>query len=281
MRTNAAITAAGLAGLAALACAGSVQAHHSHFVYQTTPIWINGTVTRFELKNPHAITTLEGRSENGQVRCGPSRARPKPGSIAAAAATNTCRRSATRSRCAPTPTGRPKRSHATHACALRWTLRFNERFESSTTEGSSPRLDSGTHAGDHGRRNASVGTLRAHQRVHAQLERSETVVDRAPERESGGAQVLVRPKGIRRCPVERIVEGIRRGDQRSTRRSMQIGCTSSSTPPRDSVDLRACCGPPATSVNSSAWRGRRSHQRAAADRSACLPSLCPAPWRSG
>lgn len=67
MRTNAANTAAGLAGLAALACAGSVQAHHSHLDYQTTPIWISGTVTRFELKNPHAITTLEGRSENGQV----------------------------------------------------------------------------------------------------------------------------------------------------------------------------------------------------------------------
>jgi hypothetical protein len=67
MRTNAAITAAGLAGLAALACAGSVQAHHSHLLYQTTPIWISGTVTRFELKNPHAITTLEGRSENGQA----------------------------------------------------------------------------------------------------------------------------------------------------------------------------------------------------------------------
>ena len=67
MRTNAAITATGLAGLAALACTGSVQAHHSHLDYQTTPIWISGTVTRFELKNPHAITTLEGRSENGQA----------------------------------------------------------------------------------------------------------------------------------------------------------------------------------------------------------------------
>ena len=67
MRTNAAITAIRLAGLAALACAGSVQAHHSHLLYQTMPVWINGTVTSFELKNPHAITTLEGRSENGQV----------------------------------------------------------------------------------------------------------------------------------------------------------------------------------------------------------------------
>ena len=68
MRTNAAIAAAALAGLTALASAGSVQAHHSHLDYQTTPIWISGTVTRFELKNPHAITTLEGRSENGQVQ---------------------------------------------------------------------------------------------------------------------------------------------------------------------------------------------------------------------
>ena len=67
MRTKAAIGAAWLAGLAAFACAASVQAHHSHLLYQTTPIWISGTVTRFELKDPHAITTLEGRSENGQV----------------------------------------------------------------------------------------------------------------------------------------------------------------------------------------------------------------------
>lgn len=67
MATNPAIKAAGLAGFVALACAGSIQAHHSHLDYQTTPIWISGTVTRFELKNPHAITTLEGRSENGQV----------------------------------------------------------------------------------------------------------------------------------------------------------------------------------------------------------------------
>ena len=68
MRTRRAIAAAGLAGLAALACAGSVLAHHSGYVYQTTPIWIHGTVTRFELKNPHTITTIEARSEDGQVR---------------------------------------------------------------------------------------------------------------------------------------------------------------------------------------------------------------------
>jgi hypothetical protein len=68
METRAANWAAGVAGLAALACASAVQAHHTHYVYQTTPIWISGTVTRVELKNPHAITTLEGRSKDGQVQ---------------------------------------------------------------------------------------------------------------------------------------------------------------------------------------------------------------------
>ena len=63
MRTRVAVAT----GFAALTCAGSVLAHHSGYMYQTTPIWINGTVTRFELKNPHTITTIEGRSENGQV----------------------------------------------------------------------------------------------------------------------------------------------------------------------------------------------------------------------
>jgi hypothetical protein len=57
-----------LAAALALVCAGSVRAHHSGYMYQTTPIWIAGTVTRFELKNPHTITTIEGRSEDGQVR---------------------------------------------------------------------------------------------------------------------------------------------------------------------------------------------------------------------
>ena len=56
-----------MAAALALVCAGSVQAHHSHLDYQTTPIWITGTVTRFELRNPHAITTLEGKSANGQA----------------------------------------------------------------------------------------------------------------------------------------------------------------------------------------------------------------------
>jgi len=55
-------------GLAALACAGFARAHHSGYMYQTTPIWISGAVIRFDLKNPHTIITLEDRSQNGEVR---------------------------------------------------------------------------------------------------------------------------------------------------------------------------------------------------------------------
>jgi hypothetical protein len=54
--------------LAALACVGSARAHHSGSMYVTTPIWVSGTVVRFEGVNPHTITTLEERSEDGQVR---------------------------------------------------------------------------------------------------------------------------------------------------------------------------------------------------------------------
>jgi len=68
MSTRTPFKMAALAGLATLACAGSVRAHHSGYVYQTTPIWITGTVTRFELKNPHTITTVEAGGEDGRTR---------------------------------------------------------------------------------------------------------------------------------------------------------------------------------------------------------------------
>jgi hypothetical protein len=61
-------TAATLAALTSLVCAGSVQAHHSGYMYQTTPFWMTGTVTSFELKNPHTLTTVESRGADGQVR---------------------------------------------------------------------------------------------------------------------------------------------------------------------------------------------------------------------
>ena len=56
------------AALAALACTNSLRAHHSGYMYDTTPIWVKGTVVRFEHINPHTIITLEDRSEDGQVR---------------------------------------------------------------------------------------------------------------------------------------------------------------------------------------------------------------------
>jgi hypothetical protein len=56
------------AALAALACAGSLQAHHSGRMYDPTPAWVKGTVVRFEGVDPHTITTLEEQSADGQVR---------------------------------------------------------------------------------------------------------------------------------------------------------------------------------------------------------------------
>lgn len=56
------------AGLATLAGIGSLQAHHSGLMYDTTPIWIEGTVTGFEDINPHTLTMLEEQAADGQVR---------------------------------------------------------------------------------------------------------------------------------------------------------------------------------------------------------------------
>lgn len=61
-------TMASAAALAALACAGSLQAHHSGYMFQTTPIWVKGTVVRFEGVNPHTITTVEDKSDGGRVQ---------------------------------------------------------------------------------------------------------------------------------------------------------------------------------------------------------------------
>src|SRR5262249_36495769 len=59
---------AAFAALAALVSTASVRAHHSGFMYETTPLWIKGTVVRFERKNPHSVMTLEERTEPKQVR---------------------------------------------------------------------------------------------------------------------------------------------------------------------------------------------------------------------
>lgn len=48
--------------------ASAVLAHHSGYMYQTTPVWISGTVVGFERIDPHTIMTLEERREDGELR---------------------------------------------------------------------------------------------------------------------------------------------------------------------------------------------------------------------
>ena len=140
MKTTAAIA---LAGLAALACAGSVLAHHSGFMYQTTPFWITGTVTSFELKNPHTITTVEAQGADGQIRLWAVEGPPK---------TALDRRSASDQYV-------PKVGDTLEVCAFPYKPvgeiardtrlspplddSVRRRLESSTTEGSAPRFVAG------------------------------------------------------------------------------------------------------------------------------------------
>ena len=143
MSTRTPFKTAALAGLATLACAGSVRAHHSGYVYQTTPIWITGTVTRFELKNPHTITTVEGKGEDGQVRVWAVEGPPQ---------TALDRRSGSDEYV-------PKVGDTLEVCAFPYKpveeiardsrlkppldVAGQRRLESSTTEGASPRLIAG------------------------------------------------------------------------------------------------------------------------------------------
>ena len=52
----------------ALVWAGALHAHHSGSMYDATPVWVEGTVVRFEAIDPHTITTVEARGADGQVR---------------------------------------------------------------------------------------------------------------------------------------------------------------------------------------------------------------------
>jgi len=54
--------------LVVFAAAAPVRAHHSGYMYMTTPIWIEGTVVSVEPRDPHTFTTLEYRDEDGQLR---------------------------------------------------------------------------------------------------------------------------------------------------------------------------------------------------------------------
>jgi len=55
--------------LVAIACAGAARAHHSYLMYDPTmPLWIKGTVVRFDNVDPHSLTRLEERTADGQIR---------------------------------------------------------------------------------------------------------------------------------------------------------------------------------------------------------------------
>lgn len=57
------------AALAGVACAGAASAHHSVSMFDLgKPIWVKGTVVRFEPVNPHVEIALEQRTEDGQVQ---------------------------------------------------------------------------------------------------------------------------------------------------------------------------------------------------------------------
>jgi Family of unknown function (DUF6152) len=61
-------TANWIAALTALACVGALRAHHSISMFETsTPIWVKGTVVRYEIVNPHTMVEIEERTE-GQVK---------------------------------------------------------------------------------------------------------------------------------------------------------------------------------------------------------------------
>jgi hypothetical protein len=61
-------TATWAAAIAALVCAGSLQAHHSSSMFDIeTPIWVKGSVVHWERKNPHVMVTIEERGEDGRT----------------------------------------------------------------------------------------------------------------------------------------------------------------------------------------------------------------------
>jgi len=53
----------------ALTGVSALQAHHSNIsIDASTPVWVEGTVVRYEIVNPHAMIELEEATSDGQVR---------------------------------------------------------------------------------------------------------------------------------------------------------------------------------------------------------------------
>ena len=63
------VMAAWIVVSAALSWPGPLTAHHSLVQFDTTaPLWVKGTVVRFDLVNPHVRFFLDQRGEDGQMR---------------------------------------------------------------------------------------------------------------------------------------------------------------------------------------------------------------------
>ncbi len=57
------------AAFSAIAFVGSVRAHHSNGMFDvSTPIWVKGTVVRYEPVSPHAMIELEQRTADGRIQ---------------------------------------------------------------------------------------------------------------------------------------------------------------------------------------------------------------------
>ena len=53
----------------ALTSGGSLRAHHSNIsIDASTPVWVKGTVVRYEIVNPHTMIELEEATSDGQVK---------------------------------------------------------------------------------------------------------------------------------------------------------------------------------------------------------------------
>ena len=62
------LTAAWIVAGAVLCWPGPLTAHHSLVQFDTTtPLWVKGTVVRFDLVNPHVRFFLDQRSEDGRM----------------------------------------------------------------------------------------------------------------------------------------------------------------------------------------------------------------------
>jgi hypothetical protein len=63
------VTAMGIVALAVLASPGTLRAHHSLVQFDTTtPLFIKGTVVRFDRTNPHSRIFVEQRNADGQMQ---------------------------------------------------------------------------------------------------------------------------------------------------------------------------------------------------------------------